>query len=334
MGFASAFQQFQGKKVKPNQIVLPKEDNYGQARFEFLKKPERKDQVLICIDFSQVEIRFMAILAREPEMARVLSDPKGDIHQNTADKFGVSRDPDAKFLNFLLQYGGTEFMLSEQLTFLGVPTTVQQAAVHKQRYDEVYARVPAFRKELLEQHAQYGFVQNLTGRRRNLPGINWKSQYSVHQAETTLSNNVVQGSAQDQMKMAIVRCDTQCINPDKAYLDRVHPAGSHRDLVWRMALTLPKVRAFLTKTRCRWRLQIHDEVLFTADRSAMEEAAAMIARVMCWPHCFLPIVPYNVPIVADGGAGENWLQAKSKTERLCKVEAGFNVEELFQIPGE
>lgn len=278
-----------------------------------------KDQYVICLDFSQIEIRTMAILCKDAELCRVLCDPKGDIHQNTADQFHVARSPIAKQINFLMLYGGGPFALSQKLTLEGAPTTPEVAKMYIDRYDQVYDGVARFRKRLLIDHQRYGHCQYLLGRKRYLLNVDWHSKREQHKAETTLSNNINQGSAQDLLKASIIRGDPDCINPDREILKRMKFTREHTLRLRDYAVELDKLRADMKKARCRWVLQVHDETLYFIDKKAAQEIGMRIAEMMTWCPFFEPITSMDVPIVVDGGVGENWAHAKGK-EPIFKLE--------------
>lgn len=317
----------------PNLQQIPsRKDKYGiksvftavpiTIGFKIAKK-YRRDAVLIVLDYSQLEIRVMCLLSKDKTMAKILSNPKGDIHQHTADEFGVSRDPQAKNLNFLLLYGGGAYMLSETLTFQGVTTTKTECAEYIDRHKQVYPRVDEYRKELLEYHQKHGYVKLFCGRRRTLPDIDWENEKSVHKAETTLSNNVVQGSGQDFLKAAIVRSDPGCINPDRELPKHLEMPRSHRLYLADKVKVLEKYRRTLKLGETRFRLQVHDEAIFTSHPSAAEESLHILADIMSWRHYFPGISNYNVPLVAEGGVGGTWKDAKSKDKFLYHTKAGF-----------
>ena len=68
----------------------------------------------------------------------------------------------------------------------------------------------------------------------------------------------------------------------------------------------------MKKANAEYVLQVHDEVVFFADKSACDEVSEIIGEVMSWRHFFIPIKDYDVPLVAEGGYGETWNQAKGK----------------------
>lgn len=308
-----------GSSSNPNLQQIPAaKDQYGFK--DCFEAP--KGKLIVCLDHSQLELRVMAILSGEWRMANILNDPDRDIHGEMANDASVDRDPTAKQLNFLLQFAGTAWALAEKLTIEGHPTTPEQAQVWVDRYNEVRPNVVAYRKSLLVDHQEQGFVRLLTGRRRWLEGVRWNSKYDVHKAETTLSNNVVQGSGQDLLKAAVIRCDWNRVNPDRALPQVIEMRRSHRLLLKDYARRLEKIRGMLKKGGTRFALQVHDEGLWFADKSCAEDMGHYIAEVMCWKHYFPPIVKYNTLLAVDGGIGQTWQQAKGKKEKpLAKIEA-------------
>lgn len=277
---------------------------------------------LSVLDYSQLELRIMALLSKDKAMTKILSDRKGDIHQHTADEFGVTRAA-AKNLNFLLLYGGQEYMLSEQLTKYGSPTDVATATQYKERHWQVYPRVKAKREEWCVEHQRNGFVRLFLGRRRTLPDADWSNSYTTHRAETQISNNVVQGSGQDFLKASIIRSDYQGVNPDRLLSQQPGLAAAHRAYLKDRAKALERIRRTLRLAQCRFLLQIHDEVMYSQVPEAEEECLHLLADVMTWFHFMPGTSSYNVPLVAEGGVGYDWVEAKSKTAKV-HVTAGFD----------
>jgi DNA polymerase I-like protein with 3'-5' exonuclease and polymerase domains len=326
-----------GTSSNPNLQQIPsKNDIYGiKECFIAPKKAKgfRRNQKLICLDYAQLELRIACQYSKDIEMCKILRDPKGDIHTN---RFNVDRDPTAKQLNFLLLFGGMQWMLAENLTNEGVPTTPDEAAVYLARYSEVHPGQVAFRKQLLREHEDKGYITYLTGRKRWIEGIDWDNKKDRHKAETTLSNNSIQGVGQDFLKAAVIRCSPKRINPDKAVLNSNIPLRpKFKALLKDYARRVEKQRKVLKDAHTQFLLQVHDEVLFCADEPAAEEVGNIICSTMCWAHPFPvsrhnPNYGYNVPLVADGGIGDNWKQAKGKTPEI-KLHSGF--EEYAEFEG-
>lgn len=304
----------------PNLTQIPsRADTYGIK--DCFVPP--KGKLLICLDYAQLEIRIMAIFCKDENMTKILCDPNGDIHTITAEHFKVARNPTAKNLNFLLLYGGQEYMLAENLTVVGVPTEPDEARAFIDGYNNhLYPRVHQFRLELLAQHRRYGYVEYLTGRKRTLDDIDWNNKWSVHKAETTLSNNTIQASGQDMLKASIVRCNTNCINPDASIQVVRNLSRLHAAYVRDCARKISKLRREFRLARLDWALQVHDEAVYFADKSAAVDMAHRIAEVMTWKHYFPSITDYSVPLVVEGGVGESWAHAKGKSP-IAHVKAGI-----------
>lgn len=191
----------------------------------------------------------------------------------------------------------------------------------------MYFRVHEYREELLETHRKNGFVPLFCGdyRHRTLPDVNWNNDWETHKAETTLSNNVVQGSGQDFLKAAIIRADYKCYNPDSAVIASAlhHKSSPSLPIIRDYSRRLEKYRRTLKSAKCEYLLQIHDEVAFSVDYLAAEECLHILGDIMSWRHFMPSNVPYRIPLVAEGGVGENWKAAKSKKDFLFHAKVGF-----------
>jgi DNA polymerase I-like protein with 3'-5' exonuclease and polymerase domains len=281
-----------------------------------------KGKLLICLDFSQIELRIMALLSRDPKMMTVLRDPKGDIHQTTADGFHVVRDPIAKQCNFLLIFGGQAYMLAKNLTLAGVPTEEEEAARYVAGFNSLYVRVPEYRLEMMAFHRKFGYVPLLTGRTRVIENVDSNNRYLLHKAETQMANNLVQGSAQDVMKASIVRADPKCLNPDAAVArSSVQMEKLHKALLNDYARRLEKFRREFRLAQLQWHLQVHDENVFSADKSAAYDMGCRLNELMGWKPYWPTIVDMDVPIRADGGIGENWQLAKKPKDKKFVIHS-------------
>jgi len=270
---------------------------------------------LVVLDQGQLEMRVMAGYSLDPIMVEILADASRDIHGENAEYFGVLRNPTAKNLGFLLLYGGGGWMLSENLTMAGVPTTVGQASAYKNAHDDRYVNIPAFRKFLVDYYKANQFVYYASGRKRHLDG-----RFSDHKLETTLSNNVVQGYGQDLIKSTVLRCDFERPNPDAAALKLrskkeywVNSVKEEVELHWHIAAMyaekVESARKLFKKTNTEFIMQVHDEVIFITNGG--QEVAEAIAEIMTWRHLLPPVwFSYQIPFVAEGGVGRTWEEAK------------------------
>ncbi len=229
---------------------------------------------LLSADYSQVELRILAEVADE-EILKEIFRAGDDVHAATAaEVFGVSREEidvgqrsKAKMVNFGIVYGLTGFGLADRLN---IPRKEGEEFVA--RYLERFPAVRAFREEVVERAGEEGFVTTLMGRRRPIPELRSGNPNTRRLGERLAVNTVIQGTAADIIKVAMVRC---------------HGALAAR----------PEMKTRLV-------LQIHDELLFEGPPGEMEEAGELVRREMCGAYQLDP------PLEVDVGVGQDWLDAK------------------------
>ncbi len=229
--------------------------------------------VLISADYSQVELRILAHLCGDETMTAAFEADK-DIHRIVAaEVFGVSLDavtPEqrsrAKSVNFGIIYGQTAFGLAAALR-------IGRAEAKKfiDSYKARFPRIDEFLAECVAQAKTNGWVETLAGRRRQIEGFDSRNQHRRALAERLAINSVVQGSAADLIKIAM-------INIHRRLADENRPA--------------------------RMLLQIHDELLFETPADAVEADSAIIIEEMTGA------MNLNVPLKVDIGIGPNWRDAK------------------------
>ena len=229
--------------------------------------------VLISADYSQVELRILAHLCGDETMIAAF-DADRDIHRIVAaEVFSVPADevtPEqrarAKTVNFGIIYGQTAFGLAKTLRI--------GRAEAKQFIDSYRARFPRIQEFLAECVAQAkanGWVETLAGRRRRIEGFDSKNQQRLALAERLAINSVVQGSAADLIKIAM-------INIHRRLDEETRPA--------------------------RMLLQIHDELLFETPADSAEADSAIIVSEMTGA------MQLKIPLKVDIGVGANWRDAK------------------------
>ncbi|MFN8159688.1 MAG: DNA polymerase I [Solirubrobacterales bacterium] len=228
---------------------------------------------LLSADYSQVELRVLAHVAGEEALKEVFR-AGDDVHAATAaEVFDIPREEvdigqrsKAKMVNFGIVYGLTGFGLADRLN---IPRHEGEEFVA--RYLERFPAVRAFREEVIEQAQREGYVSTLMGRRRAIPELR-SSQFNTRRLGERLAvNTVIQGTAADIIKVAMVRC--------------------------RRALAEGGLRTRIV-------LQIHDELLFEGPPKEMEAARGMVVREMCGAHELDP------PLEVEVGIGKDWLEAK------------------------
>jgi DNA polymerase I len=229
--------------------------------------------VLISADYSQIELRVLAHAAEEPVLKEIFVRGE-DVHTATASQvFQV--DPDAidpgmrskaKMINYGIVYGLSDFGLADRLN---IPR--EEAKEFIDAYLERFPRVAVFMAETIERAKQESYVSTLWGRRRQIPELQARNYQVRMLGERLAVNTVIQGTAADIIKLAMVR---------------VHVALAESELQTRLLLT------------------IHDELLFEGPPAEQDRACALVEREMCgvWEH--------NPPLAVDVGVGQNWLEAK------------------------
>ncbi|MCK4850128.1 MAG: DNA polymerase I, partial [Phycisphaerae bacterium] len=256
----------------PNLQNIPARNELGrQVRAAFV--PALPENVLLRADYSQIELRVLAHFSKDQQLCQAFASDE-DIHSFVASQvFGV--DPQnvtsdqrsqAKTVNFGIIYGQTPFGLAQSL---GISTS--EAHKFIEEYHQRYQGIRWFLEKCVKQAQETGFVQTILSRRRRIRNIHASNRAEKGLAERTAINTVVQGSAADLMKVAMVN---------------VH------DYIKK---NCPQVKLLL---------QIHDELLFELPRSEAAQHAQWIRRLMS------QAIPLSVPVVVDIAWGRNWLESK------------------------
>jgi len=230
-------------------------------------------RVLISADYSQIELRVLAHAAEEPVLVEIFERGE-DVHTATASEvFGVTADQidpgmrsKAKMINYGIVYGLSDFGLADRLN---IPR--EEAKAFIDAYLARFSRVARFIEETIEQAKQEGHVKTLWGRRRQIPELQARNYQVRSLGERLAVNTVIQGTAADIIKLAMVRC---------------HNSLRDTGLATKQILT------------------IHDELLFEGPPDEREPACLLIEEEMCgvWEH--------SPPMAVDIGVGQNWLEAK------------------------
>lgn len=228
---------------------------------------------LVVADYSQVELRVMAHLSAEPKLRQAFAAGE-DVHRDTAAEV-FNLEPEAvtaternraKAVNFGIMYGISPYGLSEQL---GI--SQEEAAGYIETYLARYPGVAGFCKQIIEQATADGFVATMLGRRRPIPELRSSEDRVRKLGERLAVNTVIQGSAADIMKVAMV--------------------NAHR------ALQSEGLAACLV-------LQVHDELVFEAPLAETPTIVELARREMAGAWELDP------PLEVDVGVGETWVEAK------------------------
>jgi DNA polymerase-1 len=229
--------------------------------------------LLISADYSQIELRVLANVAEEPALMEIFAHGQ-DVHTATASRvFSVRADQidpgmrsKAKMINYGIVYGLSDFGLADRLN---IPREEAKEVIDA--YMQRFPSVAKFIESTIAQVTDEGHVTTLWGRRRQVPELRARNYQVRTQGERLAVNTVIQGTAADIIKLAMLRC--------------------HEALV-------------AQKLRTRLILTIHDELLFEGPPEEMDAAKDLVRSQMCgvWER--------EPPLEVDIGVGEDWLKAK------------------------
>jgi len=254
----------------PNLQNIPIRTEEGRRiRQAFIASPGNK---IVAADYSQIELRIMAHLSQDSGLLTAFAEGL-DVHSATAaEVFGVGIDAvsgdqrrKAKAINFGLIYGMSAFGLGKQL---GIGRNEAQEYI-----DLYFARYPGVAEYMArtrESAHDIGYVETLRGRRLYLPEINARNRQRQQAAERTAINAPMQGTAADIIKMAMLAVD-----------DWLATSGVDARLI----------------------MQVHDELVFEVEASAVEELCATVTQLMSG------VGVLDVPLLVEAGTGDNWDQA-------------------------
>lgn len=224
-------------------------------------------------DYSQIELRMLAHFSNDPELCRAFGEGE-DIHRLVAAQIHGLNPKEvsdeersrAKAVNFGIIYGQTPFGLSRNI---GI--SVEDATSFINSYFLRYSKVKDFIDETINAARMQGFVKTILNRRRPIPGINSSNHNERGFAERMAVNTIIQGSAADLIKHAMINI--------------------HRQL---------RKNKFATKMI----LQIHDELLFEVPSNEVTSARTLIKNEM------ENALSLKVPLIITIGVGKNWLEVK------------------------
>jgi DNA polymerase-1 len=228
--------------------------------------------VLLSADYSQVELRVLAHYSRDAGLEEAFQRGE-DIHRRTAAQVrgievGAVTDEQrarAKAVNFGIIYGVSAFGLANQL---GIAAGEAQETIDA--YFAQYRGVREFLDRTIAGARERGFVTTLLGRRRYLPDLTSRNRTLRMAAERMATNSVIQGTAADLIKKAMVELDS--------------------------ALAAERLASQMI-------LQVHDELVFEVPESEVEALRALVRERM------EGVLSLRVPLVVDIGVGRNWREA-------------------------
>ena len=223
--------------------------------------------VLISADYSQIELRVLAHLSKDPIMIKAFKDNM-DIHAATAAEiFGVNisqvtptQRKNAKAINFGIIYGISSFGLSESANI-----SQKEAKGFIETYFERYSVVKEYLDKLIEEARAKGYIQTYFGRKRRSGDINSSNKIIRSQAERIAMNTPIQGTAAEIMKIAML-----------------------------------KVYEALKGYKAKILIQIHDELIVQVPTSEIDKVKDIIKNSM------EDAVKLDVPLKVSMDEGKNW----------------------------
>lgn len=261
---------------EPNLQNIPIRTEQGKAIRSAFTAGEA-DWLLLGADYSQIELRVLAHYSQDKALLNAYATD-ADIHcRVAAEVHGVTEDQVttdmrrlAKTINFGIVYGQSPFGLARTL---GIPK--EQAAQYIEMYFARYPGVQEFMIQTLDTCRRQGYVETMLGRRRVIQGVrNFREleiskMRSMTEAERVAVNTVIQGSAADLIKMAMLKVHQQ--------------------------LSLGTLKARLL-------LQIHDELLFEVAPQEVDALQNLVREAMTG------VANLRVPLKVDVAVGRNWAE--------------------------
>lgn len=255
----------------PNLQNIPIRTDLGrEIRKAFISKDA--EHVLLSADYSQIELRIIAHISKDPAMIEAFKSGV-DIHTATASKvWGVPIEEvdkemrrKAKTVNFGIIYGISAFGLSQRVQI--------SRGEAKEIIDNYFVQFPGIKSYMdntINAARESGYVETISGRRRNLRDINSRNATVRGFAERNAINAPIQGSAADMIKMAMI-----------------------------------KIQNWLNTSELKTKmiLQVHDELLFEVPQKEVDQVSIQVKKLM------EEAMQLDVPVLVEWGTGYNWLEA-------------------------
>jgi DNA polymerase-1 len=233
-----------------------------------------KGNVLLSVDYSQIELRIVAHMAQDEGMLAAFRADE-DIHATTAGAiYGVNPKDvtkemrrHAKAINFGLIYGMSAFGLTRSTDL-----TLAEAETFVKTYFEKFPGVKKYLDGIRKQAASQGYVETLLGRKRYFPALQSKQNVQIkNREEREAINAPIQGTAADIMKIAMLK---------------IPPA-------------LKKA-----KLKAKMLLQVHDELVLECPKDELEKTAKVVQETMANAY------PLSIPLSTEARYGKNWGEMK------------------------
>ena len=254
----------------PNLQNIPIRGEDGkEIRKAFIPEP---GCLFFSADYSQIELRVMAHLSHDENMIRVFSEGK-DLHAATASNI-YKKPIEEVTRDERTKSKRANFGIIYGITVFGLAERLDISRDEAKQlidgYFETFPRVHDYMEQAKQQARQKGYVETLFGRRRYLPDINSQNATVRGFAERNAINAPIQGTAADIIKVAMIRI-----------YRRFRQEGIRSKMI----------------------LQVHDELNFSVYPEEKEQVERIVLEEM------QGAFPLSVPLIADSGYGNNWLEA-------------------------
>lgn len=257
--------------IEPNLQNIPIRYEYGRLiRKGFI--PE-KDSLLMSSDYSQIELRIFASVAKISDMIEAFKENL-DIHTHTAmDIFNVPYDivtkdmrRKAKAVNFGILYGISSYGLSEDLQI-----NPKEAKSFIEKYYQTYPGIKEYMDRTIKQAHEDGYVKTLMNRKRVIDELNNKNHIIKNMGERMALNTPIQGTSADILKKAMIEIDE-----------------------------------YFTKNNLKstMLLQVHDELIFNVLKTEQQQVQKIVKEIMENTY------KLDVPLLVEIEFGDNWYSAK------------------------
>ena len=257
--------------TNPNLQNIPIRTDMGkEIRKAFV--PRDENHTLLAVDYSQIELRIVASVAEDSGMLEAFNNGL-DIHTATAAKvFGVDVSEVTKDQRYKAKSVNFGLIYGQGAFGLSQNLGIKRSEASEliDAYFEQFGGVKKYMDDTINFARDHGYVKTLMGRKRFIPDINSNNRTVVGFAERNAINAPIQGSAADMIKLAMIN---------------IHERLSSMDVGTKMIL------------------QVHDELLFDVPKTELEEITTVIKEEM------ERAMPLKVPVIAEAGHGDNWLEA-------------------------
>ncbi|PSR08179.1 MAG: DNA polymerase I [Bacteroidetes bacterium] len=257
--------------TNPNLQNIPiRTQNGRKVRAMFV--PADENHVLMAADYSQIELRVIAALAEDEAMISAFKNGE-DIHKATAAK--VFEVPPEEVSREQRSNAKTvNFGIVYGVSAFGLSQQTDMSRKEAKAAIDGYFRTYPGIKEYMDKQVSIardkGYVETITGRRRYLKDIESRNAVVRGHSERNAVNAPIQGSAADIIKLAMIELDRSMRH---------------------------------AKMKSKMLLQVHDELVFDARLDELDALKAMVIEKM------EAAVALSVPMVAEVGTGNNWLEA-------------------------